>query len=265
MLQNIARLLLQLENSVRIIVISIDLANLMKNNLTNYIKRGFKIAYNVDNILPLICSSLVLTLSIGIIQDLIKRNIGTSNSNLLMMLFVTLALLILAPIAIGLGLRQTAKAKSDRLLADRDNPKPHKGLILLVSNQQPCRVAIDFHKQALKQCWLICSLKTLPEAQAIQKFYQNEIVIDDPIVINDVFDPTEFMRVIDTIYTKKLPQGWLEADVISDFSGMTANGSVGMALVCNAKNRPLQYTPAVREPETDRIIGSANPIEIKLQ
>jgi hypothetical protein len=236
----------------------------MKNNLTSYIKRGFKLAYNVDNILPLIFSSLVLTSFFGLIQDLIKRKIGTSDSGLLMLLFGTLAIVLLAPIGIGLGLRQTAKAKSDRLLADKDSPKPHKGLILLVSNEQPCRVAIDFHRQSLKQCWLICSLKTLPQAQAIQKFYQNEIVIDDPILINDVFDPTEFMRVIDTIYTKKLPQGWLEADAISDFTGMTAHGSVGMALVCNAKNRPLQYTPVMKD-AAGNDIGSSIPIEIKLQ
>jgi hypothetical protein len=241
----------------------------MKNNLTKYIKRGFKLAYNVDNILPLICSSLVLTLPISIIQDGIKKNIGTSNSNLLMLLFVTLALVILAPIVIGLGLRQTAKAKSDPLLASKDRPQLHKGLILLVSNEQPCQVAIDFHLQqnTLKQCWLICSIETLPIAQSIRSFNQDKITIDDPIVINDIYDPAQFIGVIDTIYNNavKTPKIWRESDIIADFSGMTANGSVGMALACNAKNRPLQYTPAKREAGTNKIIGSSEPIEIKLQ
>jgi hypothetical protein len=237
----------------------------VKNNFNSYFKRALKIAFNVETILPLIFSSTILGLFFSVLFDLVKKTIGTSVSSLLILLFSTLFIVILAPIAIGLGLSQTAKAKSDPLLATKSQPKPHQGLIILVSNEQPCRVAIDFHKRSLKQCWLICSVQSLPKAQAIQSSYQQEIVIDDPIVINDVNDPTEFMRAIDLIYTTRIPKGWQESDVIADFTGMTAHGSVGMALVCNAKNRPLQYTPAVRDAETNNVIGSAEPIEIELK
>jgi hypothetical protein len=241
----------------------------MKNNLAVYIKSGFKIAYNVNTIVPIIFSSITLGLFLSVLNDLVKRIVGDSTANLFFILLATLAVILLAPIAIGLGLRQTAKAKSDPLLASKDRPQLHKGLILLVSNEQPCQVAIDFHLQqnTLKQCWLICSVETLPVAQAIRSLNQDKITIDDPIIINDVYDPAQFISVIDTIYTNaaKLPNIWRESDIIADFSGMTANGSVGMALACKVKNRPLQYTPAVRESGTNKIIGSAEPIEIKLQ
>ncbi|WP_373542333.1 hypothetical protein [Chamaesiphon sp.] len=240
----------------------------MKNNFNSYFKRAFKIAYNVENILPLICSSLVLTFFFGLIQELIKKRIGTSESSLLILLFSTFFIAILAPFAIALGLRHTAKAKPDRLLASKDKPLPRKGLILLVSNEKPCQVAIDFHLQQgkLKQCWLICSIESLATAQAIQSFNKDRIVIDNPIVINDVNDPISFMNVIDLIYTNaaKPPEKWQESDIISEYTGMTAHGSVGMALVCNANNRSLQYTPAVRD-NTGKVIGSAEPIEIKLK
>jgi hypothetical protein len=237
----------------------------VNNNFNSYLKRAFKIAYNVETILPLIFSSMILGMFFSALYDLIKKTIGDNIPTLLTILASTIFIVILAPIAIGLGLRQAAKAKSDPLLATKDNPKPHQGLILLVSRQQPCHVAIDFHGTTLKQCWLICSTKTLPEAQAIREFYRHKIVIDEPIAINDIYDPLEFVNEVNLIYTERLPNGWQESDIISDFSGMTANGSVGMALICYAKDRPLQYTPAVVDPETNRITGSANPIEIKLQ
>ncbi len=61
----------------------------------------------------------------------------------------------------------------------------------------------------------------------------------------------EFMNVIDRIYTNaaKPPESWQESDIISDYTGMTAHGSVEMALVCKTNNRSLQHTPAVRHGE----------------
>lgn len=61
-------------------------------------------------------------------------------------------------------------------------------------------------------------------SQAFRIFFNPE-----PIVINDIYDPLEFYRQVKRIY-QNLPNNWTKKDIIADFTGMTAQGSVGMAL-----------------------------------
>ncbi len=42
----------------------------------------------------------------------------------------------------------------------------------------------------------------------------------------------------------QLPNGWAINDVISDFTGMTSQASIGMAIACMTIGGELQYTPA---------------------
>jgi hypothetical protein len=237
----------------------------VSNNFNSNLNRAIKIFFNVETFVPFLIGSLCLGIFSNALYDAIKKSIGESIPNFLIIAGSSLLIFSLAAIIFTLRLSHTTQAKIDPLLAKKDTPKKHPGLILLVSRQQPCQVAIEFHLPELKQCWLICSLKSLPDAQALRTEYGDKIIIDEPIVIEDVYDPLEYAKRIDLIYTKKLPKDWQESDIIADFAGMTANGSVGMALLCYAKNRPLQYTPAVVDKATGNITGSANPIEIKLQ
>jgi hypothetical protein len=85
----------------------------------------------------------------------------------------------------------------------------------------------------------------------------------EPIIINDVYDLLEFRTPVGKIY-RGLPDGRSESDVISDYVGMTAHGSVGMVLACVASRRPLQYTPA-RFDEQLKATASLDPIEIVLE
>jgi hypothetical protein len=238
---------------------------IMANNFNSNLNRAIKIFFNVETIVPFLIGSFCLGIFSNALYDTLKKTIGEDTFSLLKIGGSSLLIFTLAAIVFTLRLNQATQAKLDPLLATKDNPSQYKGLILLVSRQQPCQIAIEFHLPELKQCWLICSLKTLPEAQALRAEYGDKIIIDEPIVIEDVYDPLEYAKRIDLIYTKKLPKDWQESDIIADFAGMTANGSVGMALLCYAKNRPLQYTPAVVDKATGNITGSANPIEIKLQ
>lgn len=60
-----------------------------------------------------------------------------------------------------------------------------------------------------------------------------------------------------------LTQGWTPDDIIADFTGMTAQASVGMVLASLSVQSPLQYTPA--QSQDGKPTGrSLNPIEITL-
>jgi predicted PurR-regulated permease PerM len=41
--------------------------------------------------------------------------------------------------------------------ANESRPLQRKGLILLVSKEETCRKAIEWHQQRLERCWLVCS------------------------------------------------------------------------------------------------------------
>lgn len=142
------------------------------------------------------------------------------------------------------------------------HPAPRKGLILMVSRIDPSRKAIEYHEEALEQCWLICSTRTLDLARQLIKTFP-KIRFPEPLLINDVQSPLEFRDCIEKIY-QNLPDGWQESDVIADYVGMTAHGSVGMALACVPARRPLQYTPAPYD-EQLRPVEPLDPIEIVVE
>ena len=234
----------------------------MKNNFIRNFSRGVKTILNVQNITPFLVYYLCAGIFSSTLYELIKTTIGNSTPNLLLFAIISLTIFLSFAAFLGHKFDRESKPKFD-MSSDKKHPERHKGLILLVSRQQPCQIAIDFHIGTLEQCWLICSMKTLPVAQAIESMYRDRVIFHDLKVINDIYDPTEYFRAIDPIY-ERLPTGLQESDIIADFSGMTANGSVGMALACAKNNRPLQYTPATVDKDGN-ITGSAEPIEIKLQ
>jgi hypothetical protein len=141
-------------------------------------------------------------------------------------------------------------------------PKLHKGLILLVSRAEPCRQAIKFHQPLLEQVWLICSTRSKPEAEVLQQEFP-DLMIPEPIIINNIFQPSEVTHQVNEIY-RHLPAGWKAEEVIADCTGMPVQSSIGVALACLGQQRPLQYTPAIYNDE-GRVIGSGDPIELQIE
>ncbi len=155
----------------------------------------------------------------------------------------------------------TRDRPSSALQPNVRKPAKRRGLIIMVSHPAPCRKAIGYHLGMLERCWMLCSKQTLEVAQQLQAQFA-DVCLDAPIVVNDVNDPLEYRRWVDTIY-RALPESWQMNDVISDYVGMTAHGSVGMVLACLEQGRPLQYT-AARYDEHLKPIESLDPIEIVL-
>ncbi|HOJ21313.1 MAG TPA: hypothetical protein PLY56_07250 [Armatimonadota bacterium] len=181
---------------------------------------------------------------------------------LLGVLAIIYARLVDAPRRARALLRRLMHGPARPPVLTRKRPEKRRGLILMVSRLEPCEKAIAYHRPVLERCWLICSLQSLEVARTLMKRHP-DVCESAPIVINDVHDPLEYRNAADRIYTQELPEGWSEADVIADFLGMTAQGSVGMTLACLSPSRPLQYT--VPHFDNDgKPLEPLDPIEIVL-
>lgn len=156
-----------------------------------------------------------------------------------------------------------ARIKPEVAEFQQQAPMLRKGLILLVGRAEVCRQAILYHRPVLERCWLICSARTLEVAQSMRREFSDEVKFPEPVVINDINNPLEYAARVGEIY-RNLPEGWKDDDVIADYTGMTAHGSVGVALACLSPVRPLQYMPAIFNEDLEVIDSYPKPIEVKL-
>ena len=156
---------------------------------------------------------------------------------------------------------QTSRRKGSMRISSKPGPKQRRGLIYLLSQEEPIKKAIAYHSPVLERCWIITSLKCADIANRLHAEYPTLIAEEDIILVKDAFDPLEVREKVLEIY-QTLDASWSPDDVIADFLGMTAVSSVGMVLACLDKDRPLEYTmwkenaAGVKEP--------LDPIEIHI-
>jgi hypothetical protein len=229
--------------------------------------QALRIFFSPETIVPFLLGSVCLSVLGNSVYDILKNTFGTTTPELSKVaigaFFILGAAIILVSLIIArrlAALRVDTPFEVSQKALDRLYP----GLILLVSRVESCQTAIAFHQKVLKRCWLICSnqSQSLEAAQELRRLYP-DVCVDDPIVVQDVYDPLTFRDNIDSIYRRRLPNGWQETDVITDYTGMTAHASVGAVLACLKTNRPLQYTPA-KVDANGKIIGSLDPIKVIL-
>jgi hypothetical protein len=228
------------------------------------LSQALKIVLNAETIVPFLVGSVFLAVFGGVVYDIFKHLLGDTIPGLIRIGAIALLILVIAVAIVAWVISKRLSGLSDHVpfeIQQKALDCKYRGLILLVSNSEACQTAIQFHQPTLKRCWLICSPKTLPEAERLQQQFSE--CLDQPIVINDVYDPLKFRNCVSMIYRTRLPQGWQESDVIADYTGMTVHASVGMVLACAERGRSLQYTPA-RFDEQRKELGSLNPIRISL-
>lgn len=233
----------------------------MRNSLT----QAIKVVFSPETILPFLVGSVFLAIFGNAIYDIFKKILGETIPDLVKLATIALAILIGAVLIVWWTIEQRLSHISIDVpfeVSQKALERQYPGLILLVSQLEACEQAIQFHLPVLKRCWLITSEQKLDIAQEICRRFP-KICLDKPILINDVYDPLEVRDRVDEIYRTRLPEGWREAGVIADYTGMTAHASVGTVLACMSRNRPLQYTPA-RLDQQGKIVGSLNPIRISL-
>ncbi len=194
------------------------------------------------------------TLPLFLIGAIFLSILGDSISKIVFFLFgdtitaattIAVSAVLILFLSLWIIAKRLEKQEKPKVNLDKHPPKAHRGLILLVSRPEPCRSAINYHQNKLEKCWLICSAQSLSIAQELHQEFSAlpQVKFSDPIVINDVYDPLEFYYCVKKIY-QNLPEGWTQKDIIADFTGMTAQGSVGAVLASSLSKGHLQYTPA---------------------
>jgi hypothetical protein len=218
-----------------------------------------RVFFTPETLFPFIIGAIFLAVLGNSVTQILFSVFGTSAEA---SLYIALGSVLIFGSSVWLFGKGLEKLRSPQMNLNKQPPIKHQGLILLVSRLEPCKAAIDFHSPVLKCCWLICSTTTLSIANELKQEFPN-IKIPAPIVVNDVYDPIEFFQEIKRIY-RDLPEGWTEEEVIADFTGMTAQASVGMVLASLSPEHQLQYTPA--EFSDGKPTGrSLMPIEIVLK
>ncbi|MEO1372943.1 MAG: CRISPR-associated protein [Cyanobacteria bacterium J06635_10] len=214
--------------------------------------------FNPETLIPFLIGAIFLSVLGNAISDILKAIIGNSINDAIK---IALGSVLIFIFCVWLVAKSLAKNLQPVDLG-KSSPRKHKGLILLVSREEPCRKAIEHHLPQLKYCWLICSSQTLNVAKKLQQDFP-KLIIPEPLIIKDVYDPVEFSHAVINIYDN-LPNHWTKNDIIADFTGMTAQGSVGMTIASLLmRQSSLQYTPA--ESRDGKPTGnSLNPIEIVL-
>jgi hypothetical protein len=220
---------------------------------------GWELLFSTDMLLPFVLGGIALSILGNTVFTILTNWLTTSNWALARISLGAMLFILCS----GWLLRKFLyRRRTSTYSVGKKQPDARRGLILLVSQEPTCRKAIEWHKELLTKCWLICSAKSNPIGEKLKNEYENSTTEFDAISVNDkdVFDPLILKSKVDEIY-RNLPQSFSENDVILDFTGMTAIASVGAVLACFDKARPLQYVPAQYNAKLEAL-EPLDPIEI---
>ncbi|PZO44746.1 MAG: CRISPR-associated protein [Phormidesmis priestleyi] len=143
-----------------------------------------------------------------------------------------------------------------------------QGLIAIMSlkDDSPAEIAIRHHwnngeGKGLKHCWLICTHKSRPYADAMYQrliaegiggevsFHYGDYKLRDrfgevrSLTVDEqaAQEPDSILQVVNAIYIDATAKGLDESDVIVDFTGGTKPLGVGAFLACTSPDRRLEY------------------------
>ena len=224
----------------------------------------FSLFFNV-RIFPLFMTgTIALAVSANALYDLLLHYVGKQPSDYVKILFGCLLIIIFTAIIIIGILKVLQKRKP--FVVSHPRPEKRKGLIFLLSREEPLMQAFNYHLPVLKACWLICSEQTESMAKEFRKTHIDDLDNIQIFKIADTFHWAETKTLIDDIY-EKLPDKWIENDIITDLTGLTKPVSLGAILSCLIPGRPLEYVPAMIKEKGAypvKIKNSVDPIEIRI-
>lgn len=221
---------------------------------------GLQLMFTPEALIPFLFGSLALAIMGNAAYQLLTNWFGTSNRAAVA---IGGAMLLIVLGAAWLLSRFVNRLRPSPPLLGKKQPPARKGLILLVSNEQTSRKALEWHGDVLRHCWLLCSAQSASTAEKLRSELVEQGKSAELILINDVFDPLEYQDKVASIYAS-LPPNYSETDVILDFTGMTACASVGSVLACLNERRAIQYTPAQYNPAL-KAMQPLQPVEVTLQ
>jgi threonine/homoserine efflux transporter RhtA len=213
--------------------------------------------FRPETFAPFVIGSIFLSVLGSAITQILFKLIGDSAGDALK---IAIAASIIFAIAVSVFAKNLQRPQP-QIFPFAQSPQLHRGLLLLVSNEEPCKTAIAYHQSTLQQCWLICSLESQPKADRLIEQLHTQGIQTVKVMINDhdVHDPIPYFQAVSAICTH-LPSDWSANDLILDYTGMTASASVGVVWASLRHKTALQYTPA--DPANSK--RSLQPIEIRL-
>lgn len=220
---------------------------------------AWQLLFSPEAIIPFLLGSLMMAVAGNALYELLTNLLGTNSKAIIAIGFGALLVMAGAVIALKHFVNRLQAAPA---LVGKKSPEPRKGLILMVSDPEPCRKAIEWHKKTLDNCWLLYSSRSQDNAEELRGELHQAGIKTEMIFISDVYDPIEFKDKVESIYAS-LPEGWTESDVILDFTGMTGCASVGSVVACLDEARPKQYTPGQYN-EKMEAMQPLDPVEIIL-
>lgn len=117
---------------------------------------GWQIFFSKTNLAYFFFGAIVMSVLSKAIYDLLIINLGNSQTAILGIGIGTFAIMFLV-----LFFKQSFLSwQQTSPLTGTKTPETRKGLILLVSNEEVCTKALDFHLEKLTHCWLICTKKS---------------------------------------------------------------------------------------------------------
>lgn len=197
----------------------------------------------------------------ALLQQLIAGWLGLENKPTSWKDFVPSLILLLIPILIVTGItiyQAFGRARRHRQ-GGKQNPEPKKGIILLVSNPNSAKYAIDYHLPVLEQVWLIPSNDTAVEhygygtrQQALQieaycQALQNQAGQSLTVKIESGVSPAEAQETYDVVNRIFRTSRHFPNELIADFTGGTKPMSVGMIMACLPRLRELEYVSGTRD------------------
>lgn len=152
-----------------------------------------------------------------------------------------------------------------RVVQDDERPQPMPGLIALVSPEdiplgtrflkQAAFDAIDYHRSALRACWLIASSgkrSSLATATWLADYCAQRKIAARIWQIQDESSVEETYKTVQLIYQQEFAEAQLQAvEVIADITGATKPMSIGVFLACQGV-MPVQYM--VRPEDEERSV-----------
>ena len=218
---------------------------------------NWQLLFTPDMFIPFLIGGIAMGVLSNAIFQLLTNLLGGTSRTLGGIAVGAIGFLLAATVLLQ---RLIARKVSLAPIAGKNVPVARRGLILLVSNEETCRKAIEHHSSLLKWCWLLHSAQSLNKAVSLQKELEQAQVWCELVKIQDVYDVLEGQEKVAGIFAE-LPPGCAGSDVILDFTGMTVMVSVGAVLACRNGSQAIQYTPAVYDKQL-AAYAPLTPIEV---
>ncbi|HDN80166.1 MAG TPA: hypothetical protein ENG33_06865 [Chloroflexi bacterium] len=148
----------------------------------------------------------------------------------------------------------------------KGKPYKRKGLIVLVSNPDTVRKAMEYHQDTLAYCWLITTkeVEKRGTVDRIKSLATPQVHFEERR-LEDEYDAEECYQVIRGILQHDLERfGLTPEEVICDITGGTKPMTMGMILACVEKGYPVEHVPAVYDEEL-KALRPLEPFEIRYE